>query len=423
MILLSSKALKKLFTSICDSLPTEEATMKERCTGKMWGSLLVVLMILVGSTAVWADDFYVIATGKATKRIVLVSPQGTATASGTALLEALSRITDASATNPYLIFIEPGIYDVGSTPVQMKSYVAIQGSGVNQTKIIGSISGAGSGTVLGSENAELRLLTVENGASGYVNAIYIGSTSFTVADVAATATGTSYAVGVRCNAGSTIYPVLKNVKAKGTGGTNNYGVFNFYCSARMEDVSAEAQGGTVSQGVYNWFSSPYMIGGAAEGRSGEGGNGYGVSNLESSPTMANLYALGSSGGTSGNGYGVRNESSTCNMRNVTIEAGGGTTGYGIYNTSLSTLTMVDGSVRAISGPSGNSYGVYTLSTTASISNSVVDGTSNTIFTGETRITRVGNTQLKGGPAYGGAGNCVCAGVYDEDWNFYASACP
>jgi hypothetical protein len=49
------------------------------------------------------------------KRTVLVSPVGTPQQNGTALRNALASITGASATNPYLLKIEPGIYDLGGS--------------------------------------------------------------------------------------------------------------------------------------------------------------------------------------------------------------------------------------------------------------------------------------------------------------------
>ncbi len=57
-------------------------------------------------------------------RTVVVSPvPNDPAASGTALLTALSNVTDASASNPYLLRIEPGIYDLGASTLQMKEFV------------------------------------------------------------------------------------------------------------------------------------------------------------------------------------------------------------------------------------------------------------------------------------------------------------
>src|SRR5262245_12834063 len=106
-------------------------------------------------------------TAQAQIRTVLVSPvPGDPAASGTALLNALAGISSPSSTNRWLLKIEPGIYDVGTTPLQMRSWVDIEGSGIGVTTIRGTAV-AYNATVHGASNAELRLLTVE--ASGNTN--------------------------------------------------------------------------------------------------------------------------------------------------------------------------------------------------------------------------------------------------------------
>ncbi|TFH41271.1 MAG: hypothetical protein E4G94_08230 [ANME-2 cluster archaeon] len=134
---------------------------------RMFWICLLILGFMFSWGLAYADgEFYVIAAGRKAKRTVLVSPKSTAAESGTALLNALSKITDASATNSYLIIIEPGIYDIGSSALQMKSYVDIQGSGENVTKITGTIDSLDSGVVRGANNVEIRFLTIENTGGG-----------------------------------------------------------------------------------------------------------------------------------------------------------------------------------------------------------------------------------------------------------------
>lgn len=62
---------------------------------------------------------------------------GNHTASGTALINAMSGITNASATKRYVIKPEPGIYDIGSTMLTQKDYVDLEGSGQQATVIQG----------------------------------------------------------------------------------------------------------------------------------------------------------------------------------------------------------------------------------------------------------------------------------------------
>lgn len=73
---------------------------------------------------------------------------------------AINSITDASASNPYVIKIFPGIYDLNGQQMSMKSYIDIEGSGENTTRIKGNINNAA--LVVGADNAEIRLLTIES---------------------------------------------------------------------------------------------------------------------------------------------------------------------------------------------------------------------------------------------------------------------
>jgi hypothetical protein len=104
---------------------------------------------------------------RAYKRTLVVSTRATPATGGNALRAAVAGISGASASNRFLIKIEPGNYDVGSAPLQMKSFVDIEGSGIGTTTITRS-GGADwfDGTVAGATNSELRLLTVENTGGG-----------------------------------------------------------------------------------------------------------------------------------------------------------------------------------------------------------------------------------------------------------------
>lgn len=82
---------------------------------------------------------------------------------------AINFITGASATNPYLIKILPGIYTLSETLI-IKPYVDIEGSGENITKLTATgiptdRGGCGTGTggvVTVKANSEIRLLTIES---------------------------------------------------------------------------------------------------------------------------------------------------------------------------------------------------------------------------------------------------------------------
>ena len=86
--------------------------------------ICVLVLVVVTWTSAFADFYVIPVAGKRAKRTILVSPERTAAESGAALLSALNGITDNSSTNPYLIKIEPGIYDTGSKSIQMKQPVS-----------------------------------------------------------------------------------------------------------------------------------------------------------------------------------------------------------------------------------------------------------------------------------------------------------
>jgi hypothetical protein len=274
----------------------------------------------------------------------------------------------ASATNPYLVKIMPGVYDIGNSFLQMKEYVDIEGSGENTTKITGNITLYYSGVVRGADNAEIRFLTVENTGSGtYALAMYNDNAS----------------------------PKITNVTAKSSGGAYNRGINNVSSSPTMINVTAIASGGDSSYAVFNSYSSsPTMINLTATASGGS--NTFGINNgEESSPTMISS-TVTASGGTNYN-RGVFNANSSPTMINVTVTASGGTYNYGVDNQA-------------------SGYG------TVKIDHSVITGSSAAINNTSGFTNYVGNTKLEGGAVSGG-GTTICAGVYDENYTFYANTCP
>ncbi|MCX6032817.1 MAG: hypothetical protein NT169_26470 [Chloroflexi bacterium] len=354
---------------------------------------------------------------KSAANVVIVAKSG---GDFTTISAALASITDASDTNRYLVKVMPGVY---SEHVTMKPYVDIEGAGELTTRI--TYTGSASfdtGTVVGASNAELRFLTVANtGGDNWVTAIYNGSASPRLTHVTATASGGTYAYGVWNYTSS---PAMTDVIATASGGTNsNFGVFNDTSSPTMTDVTATASGGTFNSGVANGASSPTMTDVTATASGGT--NSYGVYNFLSSPAMTDVTAT-ASGGTNSN-YGVYNtDSSSPTMTDVTATASGGTGAYGVYNYN-SSPTIQNSTIAASGGT--NNYGIYNtagldLDTfTVKVSNSQITGSTSTIRNDSKYTTRVGASQLAGEAASAGGGPMTCAGVYDENYAFYASTCP
>lgn len=133
------------------------------------------------------------------KRTIIVSPvANNPAASGTALLNALASITTNSATNRYLLKIEPGTYDIGANQLVMKSYVDIEGSGQSVTRIeaargTGEVEPnyAGAAAIRGASVSELRQVTVVNTSSNVYGFGYAanGAADVRLSDVTLHATG------------------------------------------------------------------------------------------------------------------------------------------------------------------------------------------------------------------------------------------
>ena len=230
-------------------------------------SVFVPVFSLAVHTSPALAGFYVIPAKTDSPKTVVVSHTGSDTESGAALLAALDKITDASESNPHLIVIKPGAYNIGDTPLQMKPYVSVQGFGQDATTIAGNVTTAevppDIGTVMGADNSELTRLTVRNTGVG---------------------AGVS-SVAVCCNNVSDTFK-MTHMTAKASGGTQNYGVFNNYSSPVMANVTAGAAGGENNYGVYNASSSPAMENITAEASWGD--FNYGVYNASSSPAMTNI---------------------------------------------------------------------------------------------------------------------------------------
>jgi len=109
-------------------------------------------------------------------RTVIVASGGSPSTNGTSLLTALASITTASASNPWLLKLDPGIYDLGTSQLIAKANVDIEGSGRDATTITSSAQGNGGpgATILvyASTPAEVRDLTVKNTSAGMGRGIY-----------------------------------------------------------------------------------------------------------------------------------------------------------------------------------------------------------------------------------------------------------
>lgn len=149
---------------------------------------------------------------------------------------AIDSITTASATNPHVVKVMPGVYDLGTASLRMKPYVDLEGSGPDNTIITSSNSNVdGStctvGTVLMANNTTIRNLRVVNRAPA------LGGAYTTVAALVFN--------GVKAKAE---HVTLMTGSDTAIGGQNDgactYGAF---ADATLNEVTIEARNGGVGQ--------------------------------------------------------------------------------------------------------------------------------------------------------------------------------
>jgi hypothetical protein len=162
-----------------------------------------------------------------------------------------------SETNPCLLKIMPGRYDIGGSSLQMESYIDIEGSGENVTKITGSVDSLTAGIVNGADNAEIRFLTVENTNTGNdVNAIYNSGGSPKITNVTARVTGGYFGRGIYNNSSNAI---INNVTVYVSGSGFSFGIENSSSSPVINNASVTASGSSDGYGMYSYFASKVAI--------------------------------------------------------------------------------------------------------------------------------------------------------------------
>lgn len=188
---------------------------------------------------------------RAYARTIVVAPKATATASGNALKAAVAGITNAAADKRYLVKVEPGLFDLEDSSLQMKAYVDVEGSGIGTTTITRS-GGVDwfDGTVRGASNSELRQLSVVStgGTSQAVAIVAQDVNPFSVRWVDAEASGSDENAAILVH-GDGAHADLYGSSFTATGGTNAFAVYySGGCSATMNLSEANASGASGS----NW---------------------------------------------------------------------------------------------------------------------------------------------------------------------------
>ena len=325
---------------------------------------------------------------KAVQTVHVHPVPGNHTASGTALLNALAGITNASATKRYVIKIEPGIFELGSNRLIMKPYVDIEGSGQEATVIQGGAGEMSDGVIWGASFTELRQLQVKStgtSASQYAIPVLLPervATRLTNVTLVSSGAGANY--GLRAVDGS---PWIEEVTIRVQGGEYGYGIVsNIPIRLTVKRTLIEVTGSSIESNGILLDSPPYD----AEVRDVQ-------ITAASSGASYGIFLTGFAGG------GLRLTSSTINADD-----------YGIAGSSIP-LFIENSQVRATGA---NSTGVYAPNSTVTVDHSEIAGGASTVYA---PIGRIGATRLHGGAVSPGI---ICAFVYDESFaSFVGPVCP
>lgn len=112
-------------------------------------------------------------------RLLVVSAGGAAADNCQGLRDTLTAITDATAANPYVLRLEPGEYDCGTSTVTMKPHVDLEGSGEGITRVFGSHDATADdlGVIDLVDQVEIRFVTIENTGGHFGLATAVSATT------------------------------------------------------------------------------------------------------------------------------------------------------------------------------------------------------------------------------------------------------
>jgi hypothetical protein len=303
-------------------LITGEKTMQKTISYKTILLLAGLLCSCLSSGALAEDKVVVIpmASAKPLQNIVTV---GKAYGNFTDPVAAVNSITDASATNPYLVLIAPGTYTL-TTALVMKPYVDINGSGEDITQLTGAISSTqGNETsviVKGANHTTLSNLSISNTGGNY------------------------YSIGIYTT-GLDSSAQLQQVIATASGGNINIGILNSSSSPTITKVNVIALGAAEEKiGVYNYTNSSPIMTEVSIVMMGTANVNYGVlNNYQSSPIMTGVNTAVSGGVTN---YGIENLLSSSPMIRRSSIAGATN---GLYNNGASATISQSTIIHGVSG--------------------------------------------------------------------------
>ncbi len=316
------------------------------------GALVAVFcLLLLGAGAAQAQPPFV--------RTVIVNSGSSPTVNGANLVASLASITTNSSTNPWLVKVEPGIFDLGTSSLAMKDYVDIEGSGPLVTTITSAqprgVSNLATININSGVHAELRQLTVQNTSTDAIAITYTNSNPALDHLNIVVPNGQVSTFGILGQGGN---PTITNVTMQLTSANNTSEGLYFSGSPVVRDVTIGIQNTSAvvaSTGIVSTGGSA-QIDRAVVNVSGAVSN-YGAQLNNSTPSVTHSQFTVNTTGT-GAAEGIRCFGSTCTLDEATIAVTGGGFSYGIVLDGGSAPSTVRHSVINVSGASLQANGVY-----------------------------------------------------------------
>jgi hypothetical protein len=336
------------------------------------------------------------------------------------LRNALDGIIDASATNPYLLKIEPGIYDLEFLLV-MKDYVDLEGSGEGVTVL----TSGGNVTIQTNTTQELRFLTIRNTGIGSYTAALTAVTNavLSLRHVTLESTNSVEVVGMDIfQAFADISDVRISVSEGQT--VRGIGVFSVGASPLLQNVQISVSGGASATSAYHgeMISARNLLI-SATSASGTVRGIHLVAPTQPLPQVIRDSTIKVSLTGAGEAFGVDSASPTqLHGSSVLAESAGasGSNCFGFISRAEALPSEITSSQVGAAGCINN-QGVRSQGPALRVTNSTVTGAAYTAVGTDTMF--VGATRMVGGPVLGLSTSPRCGFVFDEADAVYTNTCP
>ncbi|MCP4277565.1 MAG: collagen-like protein, partial [Gammaproteobacteria bacterium] len=317
-----------------------------------------------------------------------------------------------SVSNPCLVKVMPGVYDLSTESITMVSNVSFEGSGAAVTKITTSAQGTIIAGAAPYSNVSLSALTLESTADNASVLQVGGSSSISISDSALIAAGGNSATAVSFGKHGSLNMNDSTISASGD--TNVSGLYSTdHDTIRLSDVLVDVS--SLSTTNYHIARAIYTY-----------SYWYGFDNLIE---LNNVTANATS--TYARNYGVqltgyKEIRGVAKLTNVKANATGGYTNQAVaiqgpYNVSMNGVVAVgaDGTYNYGVASTSYGYGPHTVE----IMNSSLSGSTASVSNGSggEEVMRIANTKLDGAVLNDTSAILKCNGSYDG--NFDDVICP